>query len=64
MKTKAKKCEVTDTSKGDDWVCGNKAVAKIRDVACGKPYEEFYVCRKHKKQFLVGDDHYEEVKKA
>ncbi len=60
-----KRCEVT----GEDYICKRKAITKINDVVCkhllnNKP---FWVCAKHKKEFLKCDKgeepHYKEVKK-
>ncbi len=64
-----KRCEVTDVSKRgptcggkwDTWVCGRKAVTRIKDIECNDK-KPFWVCAKHKKEFLEGN-HYREIPK-
>ncbi len=60
-----KRCEVT--SGKIDWVCGRKAVTRIRDIVCKHVSKTpFCVCAKHKREFLKcgkGEEpHYKEVR--
>lgn len=55
-----KKCQVNMNE--ESGTCGNKAIAKIKDIVCSGLHLPFYVCRKHKASFLKGN-HYELVKK-
>lgn len=50
-------CEVR--SKGER-ICFNKAIVKLEDIVCDLLGSSFYVCRKHKKEFLK-TKHYKEL---
>ncbi len=57
-------CEVGLDKGSDDYdICGEKAVIQIKDVVCKftHPNKPFWVCKKHKKEFLKGN-HYKEIK--
>lgn len=55
------KCQVTlHTDRRLEYdKCNRKAIVKIKDIVCKGLHEPFWVCKKHKDEFLK-TDHYKE----